>query len=356
MCESCGWQVVILRYLSNANLYCCFAFNGHWLKKECSRKRSPSAFHTDGRCIFSDCKITFDVSISFFNKPSDLTLTIKFSTATVCHSIYERKPRRISGKERAHLRESLSSQSPSTLRSKLFAKLNKSELSSGKRDAVGSSPKVLQKISSEGNVAKRTHFDLITSLVMLSNSMRSSSEGSKVAGYIQRIHAEPCSVTCYLEEGIRLYHTLAKNHCLFFDATGSVVSLKGTDYAKRTVYYYSLVLQHPNDSNSPVAVAEFISSEHNAVAISHFLECFRRDEYLVYGGNSNPKKIIIDRSPTLFTSFVRVFFHENVSEYLHRCFRIVMGCSTDRDLQKGVVLACVSHVMKSIKHHLKSNG
>ena len=89
--------------------------------------------------------------------------------------------------------------------------------------------------------------------------MCNSSEWSKVVGYIQRIHAEPFSVTCYLEEGIRLYHTQAKIHCLYFDAIGSVVSLKGTDYAKTTIYYYSLDVQHPNDSNSPVAVAEFIS-------------------------------------------------------------------------------------------------
>lgn len=36
-------------------------------------------------------------------------------------------------------------------------------------------------------------------------------------------------------------------------------------------------------NKSPVAVAEFISSEHSVFAVSHFLESFRYSEGVMYG-------------------------------------------------------------------------
>ena len=101
------------------------------------------------------------------------------------------------------------------------------------------------------------------------------------------------------------------------------------------------------------AVAEFISTEHSAIAVSHFIECFRRAEGLLFGyGNVvlPIKHVVIDRSLVLLLSFLHVYNFETLSEYLHRCFRIVTGCSTDEvDFNKLFIHACVSHVMKSIK-------
>ena len=140
------------------------------------------------------------------------------------------------------------------------------------RDHIGSSLSVIQKISSEANLDKQLHPDLLTSLKCLHRVMKDSHPG-KLAGYIQRIEAEPFGVMCFTEEGVRLYHHLAKRQCIFFDATGTVVSLTKTDYEGRTVLYYSLVLQHPAAKQPPVAVAEYITSDHSALSILHFLEC-----------------------------------------------------------------------------------
>ena len=65
-CESGGLQVIILRYLTGANPYSCFAFNWHCDKKSNPEKHFDYAFRTSGRCTFSDCKITFKIFISSF--------------------------------------------------------------------------------------------------------------------------------------------------------------------------------------------------------------------------------------------------------------------------------------------------
>ena len=105
-------------------------------------------------------------------------------------------------------------------------------------------------------------------------------------------------------------------------------------------------MQHPN-GDSPVAVAEMITAEHNITSVSHFLECFRREETAIFGWRnvSTPSKIVIDRSLVLLNSFLKVYNLESLSQYLHRCFRVVTGCGEEGDYYLVFVLACISHVI-----------
>ena len=122
------------------------------------------------------------------------------------------------------------------------------------------------------------------------------------------------------------------------------------------VLYYALVLKHPAKKQSPVAVAEMVSSEHSILAVCHFLECFRRAEAMLYGYQclTKPRAVVIDRSIVLLTSFLRVYNLETVDSYLDRCFRIVTESGDGDDETSGIfVLACISHVMKSAKKHFK---
>ena len=177
-----------------------------------------------------------------------------------------------------------------------------------------------------------------------------SAPGSRLPGYIQRVHCYPFGVMCYTELGIRIYHCLSQKEALHCDATGTIVKL--SEYAGPKPFYYALVVQHPN-GKGPVAVGEFITCEHNITSISHFLEAFRRAEALIYGWHniSTPKQVIIDRSLVLLNSFLRIYNLETVSAYLHRCFRIVNGCGDEAtDHSRVFIVACVSHVMYSAKH------
>ena len=347
---------ILLRYVSESNPFRCFSFIRTWRKQFQSRKQSPFLLTSSGKCSFLSCPMKFRVTVDSCNqwqKPSELILTVKFNENTVSHSKEERKSRRISGLRRQQFRQNLQQQSPSTLRNRLYTEITNEELQSGKRDRIGSSLSIIQKISSEANLDKQLHSDLLTSLKCLHRVMKDSHPG-KLAGYIQRIEAEPFGVMCFTKEGVRLYHHLAKRQCIFFDATGTVVSLTKTDYEGRTVLYYSLVLQHPAAKQPPVAVAEYITSDHSALSILHFLECFKKAEDTLYGNTIKPVKVIIDRSQTLLKSCTQVYFQETVPLYLHRCFRVVHGCSEPNDFDKGFIFACIAHVMKSMKHHLKA--
>lgn len=353
------YKDIILKHLKRCNPFCSFAFKRKWLKAEPSRKYSTYAFKCQGKCTFMECPIEFAANIPSFQsqkKPSTVTLIIQFSTNLVKHSYRERRARQIRGKARKNLMKQLQFKSPATVYHEKFTTLSPSELQSGNRDKVSKGSYVIQKISSEGNLAEQPHFDLLSSLRILYESLRENHPG-KIPGYLQRVNMIPFSVMAYTEEGVRLYHNMAKKEPLFLDATGTIVSLRKCNYDGVTILLYSLVIRHPVKKCPPVAVAEYISTEHSVLAISNFLSTFRRSEYIIYGNDlTKPKHIVIDRSIVLLLSILKVYFKEDLSEYLSRCFRLIFQCPNKGDAEKGFVHACIAHVMKSFKFDLKSLG
>ena len=353
------WQNPIINILSPHNPYCSFAMKNRWMKRKHSRKSSHYSFRCSGKCTFTDCPVQFHLKIMSFcqsNPPITLNVFINFTSPFVKHATDERRSRQIRSSNRTIAKKEVLSLTPSCLYNKKFSSLTLAELESGKRDKVGSSQHVLRKISSEGQRDQFPHLDLVMSLKVIDKEI-TESFGCKrnICGYIQRIVAKPFSVSFFTEEGVRIYHNFAKDQVLYLDATGTVISLKGTDYESNTSLYYALVVGHPKKGQPPVAVAELISTEHSVMAISHFLEDFRRHEALLYGHQNIvvPKYIIIDRSLVLLLSFLRVFNLETLSDYLHRCFRVANRCSTSSDFNKCFVHACISHVMKSAKYDMK---
>ena len=85
--------------------------------------------------------------------------------------------------------------------------------------------------------------------------------------------------------------------------------------------------------------------------LSLFLEAFRRQEALIFGFKNViiPKKVVVDRSLVLLQTFLKVFNLETVSDYAHRCFRIVNGSGKEEDFNKMFIYACVNHVMNSAR-------
>ena len=162
---------------------------------------------------------------------------------------------------------------PSCLYNKKFSSLTLTELESGKRDKVGSSQHVLRKISPEGRRDQLPHLDLVMSLKIIDKEIIESCGCKRnICGYIQWIVAKRFSASFFTEEGVRIYHNFVKEQVLYLDATGTIISLKGTDYESNTSLYYTLVIGYPKKGQPPVAVAELISTEHSVMAISHFLE------------------------------------------------------------------------------------
>ena len=339
------WKEVITSKLEIVNPYCSFAYSWRWKKKNCSRKHSDILFRCRGRCSFSDCYTTFTVTIN-----SDMEMTTEFS-GTIRHRIGDTKARNITTPQRQKLRAELQHELPSTLRAKRYLSLSHPEYMSGKRDSVGRSASVYQKISSEGNLEKQAAGNVILSIMKLREKLIETDKLSRIhQGYIHHITAVPFGVILFTELGLRIYHQLSPLLTVHCDATGTIVQTK--EFGK--ILYYALVLRHPEEK-SPVAVAEFITASQSVLAFSYFLESFRRAEAIMYGyGNlSVPFEVLIDRSIVLLISFLKVFNNESLSSYLHRCFRLVMNCSNPEDSHLLMVHACISHVMNSVKKDIK---
>ena len=66
-----------------------------------------------------------------------------------------------------------------------------------------------------------------------------------------------------------------------------------------------------------------------------------------------PNYMIMDRSLVLLLSFLRVFNLETLTDYLHHGFRVANRCSTSWDINKCLVHACISNVVKSAKYDMK---
>ena len=329
----------------------------HWVQKKGSQKSCEFPFKCTGRCTFDDCPITFDVSVASFdynNPPKQLNVLVKFDCTEVKHRRNQRKARQIRGPNRKLLKEELKHTTPSALHNKRFSSLSYDELKSGKRDKVSSSLHVIQKISSEANGDRLYHKNLIMSLLLLDEEHTANSDRT-YPGLIRRITAKPFSVSLFSEEGIRIFHYMAKKQTLFLDATGTLLNLKGTQYEKSTCLYYSLVIDHPSPKCPPVAVAELITTEHSVMAVSHFLQDFRRHEGKLYGYSNTtmPSSVIIDRSLVLLLSFLQVFNVETLNNYLHRCFMKMTQSKSNDDHDKLFIFACISHVMNSAKHDMK---
>ena len=353
------WYIPVIKLLSATNPFCTLMFDRKWMKKS-FRKQSKYLFRCYGHCAFANCQVSFRFCVldAKFEPKNHQSLDVEiYYNGNPFHLKGEKHSRPIKKSERSLLKHSLKFNSPSSIYMKKFSKLSEIELDSGNRDKVGSSPSVLQKISSEGKKEEYRDVDLITSLHILKcefDGTHSAGHGA-CAEYIQRICAFPFHVMCYTPIGIRLYHYLAKDSTLFCDATGTIVSMKGQNCIKDKALYYALVLRHPSGKHPLVAFAEFLSNEHSVLAVCFFLENFRNHKRNIYGRKNLiiPKHVVIDRSLVLLLSFLKVYNSESLSDYVHRCFRIVTGCAETGDHNLMFIHACVSHVMKSARNDFK---
>ena len=335
--------------MKTVNPYCPFALKDKKLKKAASRKRSGAPFRCTGYCKFDGCPMKF--KIEGYGKKVKVFMTDRL----VKHIKGQKKSRQITGSKRLSLARALKYNSPSSMYHASFNKLSVSELCSGNRDKIGSSPEVYRKISSEAKQSELPSIDLVSSLSILRKKLTPNHQ--KIAGYIQRISAFSFSVTLFTEVGVRLYHNQAPRSTLFCDATGTITSLKKClQWSNDKTLYYALVFGgHKASKSPPVAVAEFITTEHSVMAVSHFLESFRYSEGLIYGFKNicMPIRVVIDRSLVLLPSFLRMYNFETLSDYLHRCFRIANNCCDPSDTSKMFVHACTSHCMKSARTDLQ---
>ncbi|CAF4772051.1 unnamed protein product, partial [Rotaria sp. Silwood2] len=88
-----------------------------------------------------------------------------------------------------------------------FKTMSSANKEAGNRNAVGSSPSVIRKISSEANVKLRRDEELDKSLLQLKMEQADKIfPGEQVPGYLQEISMDPLRLICFTAGGIDAYH------------------------------------------------------------------------------------------------------------------------------------------------------
>eukprot|EP00794_Sanderia_malayensis_P018338 gene18338-20181_t len=276
---------------------------------------------------------------------------------SICHDLTIRKARRISGMERAKRTAAFERDinlPPSDVYRNDLKNISSDVFAAGNRDNAGASKRVMQQIKHE---ARKKHSDqnlLHDLLAALQREIKDEDQATskklrhfqrRMHGYMQGIQTVPdLRVVLLHESTIRLYHGVASQDILYFDATGSVAQ-KLVSYKR--ILYYTLCMRHPFGKTPPLPIVEFLSSAHTTEAIGQCLLSLKEKEKEIFSNRvTQPALVLVDNSLAMITACLIVFNNESMKTYIDRSLRIVQGKASAADLNLTILHICYSHSMK----------
>ena len=177
---------------------------------------------------------------------------------------------------------------------------------------------------------------------------------SENSNYIKHVGL-PSYVHCYSDEQLNLL-TKLKSKCKgtitgYLDATGSVVR-KASDDSKR-VLYYAVVVNAPLPGKSSITcpIVEMISSSHDIVAISQWLNAFKA--FVLR------KKLNWPLFTNVVTDFSYAQMHalcigwsgfSSIFDYLNWCYTVLFEAVDGSNMT--IINVCVNHYTKIIVNHV----
>ncbi|CAF1647365.1 unnamed protein product, partial [Adineta ricciae] len=341
------WTVIMDGYIQQSNDYCVFVYERHYFSFGNKRKKRAKYFMSiSAHCKFSTCTCTFKATI---DKNGKLKVNYKGQIRHLKGEIHSRPQR---GSRRQKLQQlSALGVSPNALHLEQYKRLTENNKKSGNRNVVGSSPSVIRKISSEGNVKSRRHDKTLESLHKIKEEQAKTIYPSEsLPGYLQAISADPLRVICFTAGGLRVYQRCALNMPLSWDATGGIVINR-----QKRIYYYELTMQNLIKKGPSFPITVMLSESHGTGDIVHWMNYFKEKYKETFGfRNTFPKPPIIhsDRALVFLLAAIEVFnFDETMARYIERCWRIVQGTANKRDLELTIIHACLGHFMKNVKRN-----
>jgi hypothetical protein len=346
--SSSEWENIICDGIKGYNPYCVYMFR--WHKVSIAKKRkmlTKPIFRGEAICKFPECKNNMTFSMDHSRK---VTFTID---KRVKHAMEESFARPIRGERRKNLRDKFrDGPKPFKCYMENFNAAENEVKLAGNFSDFGNSPQIFQKIASESrstHVLEKSEFE---SLLKLAEEMVANSNSKKLPGFIRQISIYPPFVMYWNEAGVRIWHDMAKNSTVFWDATGSVIRSKRKN---PRLYYYEIACLNPTKGQNIIPVASLLSSLHSTPMIRFWLSEFRRAEKKIYGhGNTvMPNQINSDRSLVFIQAALSEFNNESMDDFRSRAWRIITGQASSSDLRKVIPHACLSHVMSSFKKVVK---
>lgn len=341
------WTVVMDHYVKQSNDYCVFAYDRHYFgigKKE--KKHDEFFMSIRAHCIFSTCSCKFEATICRNGK-----LKIDYH-GEIRHLIGELHARPHRGSRREQLQKfSALGASPNALQFEQFKLMTENNKKAGNRNVIGSSPSVIRKIASEGNVKLRRDQNTIESLQKIKEEQaKVIFPVEQTPGYLQEINTDPLRLICFTAGGLAVYHRYALTMPLSWDATGGIV----INHRKK-IFYYELTMSNliPGGPSFPITV--MLSDSHGTADIVHWMNSFKEKYKEAYGFKDKfPKPAVIhsDRALVFLLAGIQIFnYDETMDRYIEKCWRIIQGTANEHDLEITVVHACLGHFMKNVKRN-----
>ena len=352
------WKELLLKYIKREKNLCVWKFTRRFIKSG-SRKKKAAYFCATAKCMFKSCSSKVTITQQ---QHTSSQLLMSFQ-GDVCHGVTQLKARKISGQERAKLKEKYkknTSLTPGEIFQERLATIPAAAFAAGNRDGAGTG-KVHQNIKAEA-IKEINSFEVLHSLLTKlqeklykqdkENNKEKGLVFRKLFGFLQSIITtkQELKVIMFEEKSIRLFHNLAVKDIVYLDATGGVVK-KMSPYEK--IFLYAVALRHPFGKTFPVPAALYLTSVHHTESVRHLLMCMREKEKRICGNNAQPRLIVTDNSNVLQNACLLEFNGESRGEYLERMFRIING--SEEDSGKSFIFSCSPHILNQVKRYCIKN-
>lgn len=339
-----NWENIICDGVKDANPFCVYMFK--WHKVSVASERISTAkplFRGEGICKFPDCKNVLKFSM-------DTEKRVKYTMSDVVkHAIQHNFSRPFRGEKRQQLQK-MFEDGPKPFKHYMdkFNSVSNEVKLAGNFSEFGNSPQTFQKIASESRFTHTLDKSEFESLLKISDKMTQESNAKRLPGFIRHISILPPIVMYWTETGVRIWHDMAKDSVVFWDATGSVISPRQD---RPRFYYYELACLNPTKGQNIIPVTSLLSTLHSTPMIRFWLSEFRRAEKKLFG-HANiaiPKQVNSDRSLVFIQATLSEFNNETMDDFKSRTWRIINGEASAVDMTKVNPHACLSHVMSSFK-------
>ena len=250
------------------------------------------------------------------------------------------KSRPLVGKNRSKIVQKMENERPYSIYRNLQNSLTEEERVYGAH-TYAPSQAVLRNLKSQGKFSNRYSDNWIINIEAM---IKLSAE--KNEPFIRNFSAYPPDIILYTDAQIKTYSEICRKDIIYLDATGSVMK---KDSAQKDFQIYTLLVRHPNVGGPSLPVATNITVQHDAGSIRRFLEIFLNDAVKLCGTKTKPIMLMIDGSMAMWNGVLRAFSNETRLDYYMRCWRIVRGKATGKDLKGTMVHNCLSHAMRAAK-------
>jgi hypothetical protein len=337
------WTNIMAESFKKGNSFCVLKINNKVVRTP-SKARTAALLTVTAQCQMEHCFM-----FKFYVKKDNNALTVDVKTyGTFTH--YGDKHRRfITGKERKQMVEETDKELPNELKiKKIYDKKQKDQhaLDRGNFDHAPSQ-KCMQKISSEGNLAKYLHKDIWTDLEMTADELEKR--------FKTKIFSMKCKypfmVIWQSDNQIKFYLRLPRPIIIHIDATGSEICQ--LIWALSDVHRYAMVTPGSKKGKPPLCIGELLTEVKNTTKVTHWLQTWQDEVNRVNDSNGcpHPDIVVIDYSWVLIHSVLRSFCDMNLTQYLESLIKA-------KDVGKvthTVLHLCIAHVTKAVAIHLSKS-